>query len=141
MDDISRNIDQQLQEAYLATIYEVKHLGLQLRIGEENWNLEELLIDNNAFSWAFISAWNPFSQLLSPKENNILHLKLIELAKNKCWIYTEGLGVPQNKGWEAEKSLFILDIPKSEAVILGKTFNQNAIVIGRLGKAPELLFL
>ena len=78
MDDISRNIDQQLQEAYLATIYEVKHLGLQLRIGEENWNLEELLIDNNAFSWAFISAWNPFSQLLSPKENNILHLKLIE---------------------------------------------------------------
>jgi hypothetical protein len=49
MDDISRNIDQQLQEAYLATIYEVKHLGLQLRIGEENWNLEELLIDNNAF--------------------------------------------------------------------------------------------
>ena len=82
MDDISRNIDQQLQEAYLATIYEVKHLGLQLRIGEENWNLEELLIDNNAFSWAFISAWNPFSQLLSPKENNILHLKLIELAKN-----------------------------------------------------------
>ena len=77
MDDISRNIDQQLQEAYLATIYEVKHLGLQLRIGEENWNLEELLIDNNAFSWAFISAWNPFSQLLSPKENNILHLESV----------------------------------------------------------------
>lgn len=141
MDDISRNIDQRLRDAYLATTYEVKHLGLHLRIGEENWDLEEFLIDNNVFSWAFISAWNPFSKSLSPSENEIRHSKLKDFAKNKQWVFAEGFGVPQNKDWNAEKSLFILDISKTEAISLGKKFDQNAIVIGRLAKAPELLFL
>ena len=141
MDDISRNIDQQLLEAYLATTYEVKHLGLYLRIGEENWDLEEFLIDNNVFSWAFISAWNPFSKPLPPSENKIRHLKLIEFVKNKRWVFAEGFGIPPNEDWQAEKSLFILDISRNEAINLGKKFDQNAIVIGRLGKTPELLFL
>ncbi|MFT6319429.1 MAG: hypothetical protein ACJAT4_000346 [Granulosicoccus sp.] len=141
MDDISRNIDQQLREAYLATTYEVKYLGLQLRIGEENWDLEEFLIDNNAFSWAFISAWNPFSKPLPLSENEIRHARLKNLTKSKQWVFAEGFGIPQNKDWEAEKSLFILDISKTDAINLGKNFDQNAIVIGRLGKAPELLFL
>ncbi|MFK8006639.1 MAG: DUF3293 domain-containing protein [Saprospiraceae bacterium] len=141
MDDISRNIDQRLREAYLATIYEVKYLGLHLQIGVENWDLEEFLIDNNAFSWAFISAWNPFSKPLSQSENNIRHSKLVDFAKKKHWVFAEGFGVPQNKDWDAEKSLFILDISRNEAIHLGKKFDQKAIVIGRLGKAPELLFL
>lgn len=141
MDDISRNIDQQLREAYLATTYEVKYLGLQLRIGEENWHLEEFLIDNNVFSWAFISAWNPFSQPLPLSKNEIYHAKLKNFAKSKQWVFAEGFGIPQNKDWEAERSLFILDISKTDAVNLGRNFDQNAIVIGRLGKAPELLFL
>lgn len=141
MDDISRNIDQQLRDAYLATKYEVKHLGLQMRIGEENWHLEEFLVDNNVFSWAFISAENPFSQPLSPSENESLHAQLIEFTKTKQWIFAEGYGIPQNDDWQAEKSLFLLDISKSEAISLGKKFNQNAIVFGRLGKAPELIFL
>jgi len=141
MDDNSRNIDQQLRDAYLATIYEVKHLGLQLQIGEENRDLEEFLIDNNVFSWAFISAWNPFSQLLPPSENEKRHTDLIDFSKNKQWVFAEGFGVPPNKGWTAEKSLFILDISKIEAIDLGKQFDQNAIVVGRLGKGPELIFL
>ena len=141
MDDISRNIDQRLRDAYLATIYEVKHLGLQLRIGEENWDLEEFLIDNNVFSWAFISAWNPFSKPLSSSENEIRHEKLKDFTKNKQWVFAEGFGVPQNQNWEAEKSLLILDISRVEAIDLGKKFKQNAIVFGRLNKAPELIFL
>lgn len=141
MDDNSRNIDQQLRDAYLATIYEIKHLGLHLRIGQENWDLEEFLIDNNAFSWAFISAWNPFSQSLPISENNIRHEKLKNIVKSNQWVFAEGFGVPQNQDWEAEKSFFILDIPKREAIDLGKKFNQNAIVIGRLSKPPELIFL
>jgi hypothetical protein len=141
MDDISRNIDQRLREAYLATTYEVRHLGLHLRIGEENWHLQEFLIDNNAFSWAFISAWNPFSQPLPFSENEKRHSILMDFVKKKQWIFTEGFGVPQKDEWEAEKSLFILDITINEAIDLGKRFDQNAIVIGRLAKPPELLFL
>lgn len=141
MDDISRNIDQRLRDAYLETLYEVKYLDLQLRIGEENWHLEEFLIDNNVFSWAFISAWNPFSQPLSPSENENRHSKLVDFAKKKHWVFAEGFGVPQNEDWQAEKSLLLLDISRIEAINLGKRFDQNAIVIGRLGKAPELIFL
>lgn len=141
MDDNSRNIDKQLQQAYLATSYEVQHLGIKLLIGVENWHLKEFLIDNNVFSWAFISAFNPYSQPLTDQENEQRHAELIDFVNEKQWVFAEGLGVPQSNDWVPEKSLFLLDISKNEAIHLGKKFNQNAIVFGHLGQAPELLFL
>ena len=141
MDDISRNIDQRLKEAYLATIYEIKNLGLQIQVGVENWHLEEFLIDNNAFSWVFISAWNPYSKPLSFLENENRHQELVDLVNKNQWVFAEGYGIPQQNDWEAEKSLFILDISKKEAIELGNRFEQNAIVIGRLGNLADLIFL
>lgn len=141
MDDNSRNIDEQLRQAYLATSYEVPHLGIKLQIGIENWHLKEFLIDNNVFSWAFISAFNPFSQPLPDQENEQRHTKLIDFVNKRQWVFAEGLGVPHSDDWIPEKSLFLLDISKKEAIHLGKIFEQNAIVFGHLGQAPELLFL
>ena len=93
MDDISSNIDQQLLEAYQATTYEVKRLGIALRIGQKNRHLEEFLIDNNEFSYAFISAYNPYSQPLSEMENKARHQQLITWLKAKGCRYTSGYGL------------------------------------------------
>ncbi len=139
MDDISGNIDQPLLDAYLATIYEVKHLGLQIKIGEENGHLEEFLVDNNMFSWAFISAWNPYSKEVSAEENEIRHSKLVKMVEAKKFPFSEGYGVPSNEKWEAEKSLMILGISRREAIFFGKRMEQNAIVWGRLGGVAELV--
>ena len=69
MDDSSGNIDQQLLEAYLNTTYRVFTPDLAIRIGIDNDDLNTFLFDNNAFSWAFISAANPGSaEQLAPSD-------------------------------------------------------------------------
>lgn len=142
MDDISGNLDQHLFEAYLATTYEVKHLGLKIKIGESNWPLEEFLVDNNVFSWAFVSAYNPHSKALSIEENEKKHGQLLKEIEKKKLSFSVGYGVPPNDDdWEAEKSLLILDISKKDALDLGKRYEQNAIVFGRLGGKPKLIVI
>ena len=65
MDDNYRNIDQSLLAAYVRTTYRVDALDLQIRIGLANANLQQLLTTYGAQTWAFITAWNPKSVLLS----------------------------------------------------------------------------
>ena len=141
MDDISGNLDQHLLEAYLSTTYEVKDLGLKIKIGEENWDLEEFLVDNNVFTWAFISAYNPFSNALSFAENEGKHSILVKKVIDLNLVFREGFGIPAKNNWEPEKSLLILDITKLKAIELGKEMLQNAILFGRMGGVPELVFL
>jgi len=141
MDDISSNIDQRLIEAYKATTYEVKRLGIALQIGQRNRHLEEFLIDNNEFSFAFVSAYNPYSQPLSEMENKARHQQFTIWLKSKSFRYATGYGVPQNSSWHPEKSVLILGISKKKAVELGNELEQNAVIFGILGKAPELVLL
>ena len=93
------------------------------------------------FSWAFISAWNPYSKKVSEEDNEIRHAKLIKLVETKKFPTSEGYGVPENEEWEAEKSLLILGISRREAIFFGKRMEQNAIVWGRLGGVPELVIV
>ena len=141
MDDISSKLDQQLIEAYKATTYEVKRLGLALRIGVKNRPLEEFLIDNNEFSFAFVSAYNPFSQPLSEMENKARHQQLIIWLKSKGWRYASGYGIPDETNWLPEKSVLILGISRKKAIALGNELEQNAVIFGILGNAPELVLL
>ena len=140
MDHNSLNIDQHVVQAYLNTTYSTQNPELAIKIGEFNHALNVFLFDNNSFTWAFISASNPFSSMLSEKENSQRHESLTQKAKSKKWRFCEGFGIPSDESWKAEKSLLILDISKKEAIGLGKEYDQNAIVFGRLNQTPELVF-
>ena len=140
MDHNSLNIDQHTLQAYLSTSYVTEKPDLSIKIGEMNRPLNVFLFDNNSFFWAFVSASNPYSSMLSDNENELLHNNLIEIVKENKFRFVEGLGVPSDESWKAEKSLLILDISKKEAIELGKHFNQNAIVFGQLNQVPELVF-
>ncbi len=140
MDHNSLNIDQHTLEAYLKTTYTTENPELTIKIGEVNRALDVFLFDNNSFSWAFISASNPYSTILSDDENEMRHLDLIRRIKSMNMRSCEGLGIPSDEKWKAEKSLLILDIGKKEAIEIGKEYHQNAIVFGRLNQAPELVF-
>ena len=140
MDHNSLNIDQQTVQAYLKTTYTTEKPKLSIKIGEINPELHVFLFDNNSIFWSFISACNPYSTILSDEENELRHQALIEKANAMNLRFQEGLGVPSDENWKAEKSLLILDISKEDAVKLAKEFDQNAIVFGRLNQAPELVF-
>ncbi|MEM1319454.1 MAG: DUF3293 domain-containing protein [Bacteroidota bacterium] len=141
MDDSSGNIDQQLLAAYRNTTYRVFTPDLAIRIGIDNDELNTFLFDNNAFSWAFISAANPGSEEQLPASiNQKRHQQLIQQVLEGRWRYCEAAGQPDSADWQPEPSLLILDISQQEALALGRAFQQKAIVFGLFEQPGVLLF-
>jgi hypothetical protein len=128
-----------LIEAYKNTKYKVFEPGIIIEIGVLNQDVDGLLIEYKSVEWAFITAYNPYSRVLTNDENKMRHDELKELTKS--YITFEGHGVGEDPAWEPELSLFILGISKEEASLIGKKFEQNAIVYGKTNSEPELLIL
>jgi hypothetical protein len=126
-----------LIEAYKNTKYKIFEPSIIIEIGKLNEDLDKLLLKYNTNEWAFITAYNPYSRVLSNKENTDRHNELKELATN--YVTFEGHGVGEDSSWEPELSLLIIGISKNEAINMGKKFEQNAIVYGILNNLPELL--
>lgn len=140
MDDNSRNIDQRLLSAYLQTTYQIEQPAIQIHIGESSRALQALLQKYEATSWAFITAWNPKSILLSQKENDARHEKLVEMVEKRGFPFFMGYGIGADDTWQPEQSLLILEIAREEAINLGQQFRQHAIVFGTTDGLPALVF-
>lgn len=141
MDDNCRNIDQSLLQAYLDTVYKVENPPLSLRIGQPNADLETLLQQYGVQHWAFITAWNPKSQMLTPKENERRQQKLEKLLEKAGYACFRGYGIGANASWPPEESVLILGISREEALALGRHWQQYAIVAGdETQHTPTLLF-
>lgn len=141
MDDYSVNIDQQLLKAYLNADYCIVKPSLKIKVGEISRALDVFLMDNNAYYWAFITAWNPHSQLLDQEENEARHLALMQSLIEGKFTFCEGFGETHDDRWPMEKSLMILDISKSDAMRLGRRYQQNSILYGALNSPAQLIWL
>lgn len=141
MAEYSGILDEQLVQAYMNAEYRVLNPAICIKIGEINPFLNELLMDNNAFYFAFITAENPFSNSFTDSENEFLMNQLATDLKNLNLVFLKGIGIDPSGGWPGENSFFILDINPATAIELGKKYEQNAIVIGKLGDAAKLELL
>lgn len=128
-----------LIEAYKNTKYKVLEPNITIEIGELNQDVDLLLIRHKSAEWEFITAYNPYSRVLTEDENKVRHDELKELTKD--YITFEGHGVGEDPAWEPELSLFIIGITRDEASKIGKKFEQNAIVCGVINSNPELIIL
>ena len=131
----------ELFEAYKNTTYRV-YLPLSeidIRIGVMNPLLQELLLSNHVESWAFITAYNPYSVMQNADVNTLLNTQLENYLSEKRYVFFKGMGVGDDDSWEPEASFMVLDIRKEDAVKLGKQFKQNTIVVGVIGNAPQLV--
>jgi hypothetical protein len=129
----------ELINAYKNTDYKVYQPDLVLKIGVKNQELDHLLSSLKATTWAYITAFNPYSKTLSKAENLKRHEKLKTKISN--YQFYEGEGIGEDKNWEPEISLLIIGIPHQEAMDIGKFFEQNAIVIGEIKGLPVLKIL
>lgn len=134
------HIDQSLLTAYLETHYQVIQPAFLIRVNHHHHALDQWLAEKNARSWAFISAWNPWSQRRSRRENDDMHQRLINACEPYQIFPARGEPAQPKDECEAEESLLILDIPRDEALALCERFQQNAIVYGERGLRAELLF-
>lgn len=131
----------ELFEAYKNTTYRVYlPLGeIEIRIGVMNLLLKELLLNKSSESWAFITAYNPYSVMQDAGVNTILNTQLERYLLEKQYLFFKGMGVGDDDSWEAEASFMVLDIRKEDAVKLARQFKQNAIVVGVIGNSAELI--
>ena len=134
-------IDSKLIEEYQNTTYIVEEHDpqIEIRVGEIASELDKLLIENNVFTWAFITAFNPRSKALSTEENEDRHQRLLRRTYELGFRALRGKGIGDEATWVAERSLLILGIGREEAASLGQEFGQNAIVIGSYRNRSELL--
>ncbi|MDG1298042.1 MAG: DUF3293 domain-containing protein [Saprospiraceae bacterium] len=130
-------------ENYKATTYRVfvdNGQNIDVLIGQKNAKLDSFLQANKAKTYAVITAWNPYSSVVSMESNHASNLSLE--SELKQFSYLNGIGIPaQPSDWEGEKSFFVMDITKEESSRLGIAFKQNAIVFGCINKAPEVIML
>ena len=132
-----------LRSAYLSTTYRAfidNESQLDIIVGQANHALDQLLSLEEVDSYAFITAWNPFSKTVSDEENHTANEALkSELGQYRIY---EGIGIPkQPSKWEGEQSFLVLGINKDEAIRLGTKYEQNAIIYGEAGSEPVLLML
>ena len=91
-------------------------------------------------SWAYVTAHNPRSVPLPSEENRARHRRLEAEVRARGFAAFVGQSVGDDGTWPPETSLLILGISRSEAVALGFTHGQRAVVWGALGEPARLLF-
>jgi hypothetical protein len=133
-------MDNGLLLAYENTSFNVYKPKISIRIGVINKELDNLLFTNQCETYAFVTAYNPYSALKSHEENRKLNEALFRDLIDEYQLF-EGEGVGEDISWEPEKSFLVLGITLDDAKAIGVKYSQNAIVFGIIGEKPELLVL
>lgn len=128
--------------AYLAADYVVfGDPELVLRIGEPSAVLDALLEAEGAETACYVTAANPFGRRATDAENVLATTALLESQREAGYACFAGEGRDPLGEWPAEPSVLVVGISRVETDVLGRGYEQNAIVFVRKGGAPELLVL
>jgi YD repeat-containing protein len=130
-----------LWDAYRRTTYAVQTGDGEIRIhpGRRSPELDRLLDQRHVDQWAYVTAYNPASRLLSEPDNIRRQQALVDAVRDRGLTFFEGASVLDAVAWPPEPSLLILGIPLDDARALGREFGQLAIVAGRLGEPACLV--
>jgi len=134
-------VGEDLLEAYRRTTFlaDTPRARLALRVGQRSAQLDDLLATHDVTSWAYVTAFNPGSQLLPVEENLPRHRELERLVASLGYESYPGEGVGDDGQWPPEASFLVLGIARNDAARLGQRFGQIAVVYGELGQTAELV--
>jgi hypothetical protein len=93
-----------------------------------------------AIHWGIVTAYNP-GVLLSTEENQLRQQRLHDRIAAAGWRFLKGCNLADDDLWPAEPSCFLLHVDEGQLRILGREFDQLAVVCGRTGTAPRLLWI
>ncbi len=135
-------ISQALIEAYHATRYRVAlpDGDIWFRPHEKTPELNEFTLRCQAKSWVFMTAYNPYSQLLPSAENEKRQRLLRDVLAMLGYDFYPAEGVGDTSQWPPEPSLFIVGLPAQKAIALGRVFEQHAVILCNVDGLPEIVF-
>jgi hypothetical protein len=133
----------ELEAAYLATDYWVENAPngpFAIRVGEISIDLEELLLEEVAVEWAYVTACNPGSAPLAEEENKARTDELREMLVEAGLRFYAGIAAASDGDWR-EPSFLVLDLSEGDAIRLARRFGQHAIVAGGLADPARLVWV
>ncbi len=131
-----------LRAAYEAARYEV-HVDDErvfvLRHGNRHPDFDAFLRHRHpdARSWAFVTAWNPYSQPTSTEKNATRQSDLRARVAAQGFAVLDGVGCDDGSDW-SEESLLVIGIARADACALGVRFGQHAVLVGELDACAEV---
>ena len=131
----------ELLHAYHHSLYQVDEPLWQLHIGQLHPAFDCWLATQGAQTWAFITAYNPRSELLSVAENACRQAALEQSLRAAGYRCFSGRGYSSDPDslWLPEISVLVLDMPHAVALATGQHWQQNAVVWGHSGQSAELV--
>jgi Protein of unknown function (DUF3293) len=131
----------QLRQAYLDANYWVEgpYGRFAIRIGEVCHPIVKML-DRPAADWAFITACNPCSHLLTDADNAVRMNHLVADLTIAGYRFFPGEGAARDGAWKAEPSVLIVGIDETAALDLARRYGQLAIVCGRGSESARLVW-
>ena len=138
----SRAIAPELLTAYRETDYRV--LGdppFTLRIDQPSAPLALMHASHGVMCSAFITAFNPLSELQDDASNAMHQAQLMAHLHAKGFKFVEGVGVHPSGRWRGEHSVLVLGIALEDARVLGSQLRQTAILWAGADAVPALISL
>ena len=128
----------ELENSYREAIYAINNSGIYIKVGHKNKEIDLILEDYNADTWAFVTAWNPGGKAISREENLERQIKL--LLDIQQFILMEGYGAAEDDSW-TEDSFFVVGITADKAREVCGKYGQAALLFGEKGGEAQLIFL
>ena len=135
-------IDPGTIQVYRETEYRVLgELPFTLRVGQVSAELLAAHIRHRADCSAFLTACNPFSQILDSSANAARQQALSKEFTRRRLAFVEGVGQHPSNQWPGEASFLVFGMTPEAAKTLGSRLEQNGIIWGGADGVPELILL
>lgn len=135
-------IDAGTVQAFRETEYRVHgDEPFTLRVGETCSALAAAHKRHGVECSAYVTACNPFSQILDDEANAERHAALGREINQRSLARIEGIGQHPSNQWPGEASHLIFGLTLTAAKVLGTRLKQNAIVWAGGDGVPQLILL
>lgn len=133
----------ELVEAYRATLFRCGEGSdaFVLRIGAYSASLADLYAAADVSSAAFVTAFNPRSEMQSAEANAAALARLGAELAAAGYHLVDGAGEDPDGIWPVEPSFLVLGLELESAQEVGRRYGQNAVVWAGAEAVPELLLL
>ena len=132
-----------LEHLYRTTTYRVlaPDSSIDLHVDRRSHALDALLAAHGVRTWAFLSACNPRSVPVPLRVNQCRAARLQHLLVARGWPWLQASGIPRDRSYPPEPSVWVGGISLCDARRLAERFRQNAFLAGRIGRQARLLWL
>jgi|MesohylFT_1024984.scaffolds.fasta_scaffold08657_2 hypothetical protein len=129
-------------KAYRETNFNVfTSIPFTLKVDSFSSELLALYAFNSSNNCVFITACNPFSEVVSDEKNAHLQSNFEKYLKDAKLSYVIGEGKHPSGDWEGESSFLVFGLGIDESKRLGIELKQNAIVWCDSDAVPKLILL